>query len=248
MSLVTRHRSLYIVTGFGRAENRFLRFVGGGGKSEHRRARCRVTCSRRCCIGGFFEIHAGGEAARPADGKCHREHTADFGVSNLKFQRARVKRWGKSPPLQPQARRHGKPHRVQGQIGNPGAARSRFRESGMGSGYWLLRQMILTPEAIRGRQNSAYSPSKTAFILLRGFAKNQQRCLVLFVLASDFKAFRKRERRGSPGRAILLGAPTACFRRNGRTNYCLAEPSFPLSAMPRFLKASGYSGLSFRAS
>ena len=56
----------------------------------------------------------------------------------------RVKRWGKSPPLQAQARRHGKPHRVQGQIGNRGAARSAFRESETGFGYRLLRQMILS--------------------------------------------------------------------------------------------------------
>jgi len=74
-----------------------------------------------------------------------------------------VKRWGKSPPLQAQARRHGKPHRVQGQIGDHGAARSSFRESGMGPGYWLLRQMILSSEHARGRQNSAYSPSKISF-------------------------------------------------------------------------------------
>src|SRR5438034_8648372 len=30
----------------------------------------------------------------------------------------------------------------------------------MGPGYWLLRQMILSLEYLRGRQNSAYSPSK----------------------------------------------------------------------------------------
>src|ERR1700759_4687158 len=41
----------------------------------------------------------------------------------------RVKRWCKRPPLEAQATRHGKPHRVQGQIGDPGAARSVFRES-----------------------------------------------------------------------------------------------------------------------
>ena len=35
----------------------------------------------------------------------------------------RVKRRGKSPPLQAQARRHGKPHRVQGQIEDPETAR-----------------------------------------------------------------------------------------------------------------------------
>ena len=55
-----------------------------------------------------------------------------------------VKRCGKSAPREAQATRHGKPHRVQGQIGNPGAARSRFRESETDSGYRLLRQMILS--------------------------------------------------------------------------------------------------------
>ena len=72
-----------------------------------------------------------------------------------------MKRWGKSPPRGAQATRHGKPHRVQGQIGNRGAARSAFRESGTGFGYRLLRQMILS--AARRRQNSAYSPSKIIF-------------------------------------------------------------------------------------
>src|SRR6266850_8013741 len=57
----------------------------------------------------------------------------------------RVKRWSKSPPLQAQARRHGKPHRVQGQIGDHGAARSMARV-GSGPGYWLLRQMILSSD------------------------------------------------------------------------------------------------------
>src|SRR5206468_8897020 len=54
-----------------------------------------------------------------------------------------VKRWGKSPPLEEQSTRHGKPHREQGQIGDHGAARSSSRSGGMGPGYWLLRQMIL---------------------------------------------------------------------------------------------------------
>ena len=40
-----------------------------GGKSEHRRARRRVTSV-------WLEIHAGNAAARLFDGKCHREHTA----------------------------------------------------------------------------------------------------------------------------------------------------------------------------
>lgn len=102
------------------------------------------------------EIHAGGDDASRPDGQCHREYTA--GVSQE--TQVRVKRWSKRPPLEAQATRHGKPHRVQGQIGDPGAARSRFRESETGSGYRSLRQMILSPENFRGRQNSAYSPSK----------------------------------------------------------------------------------------
>src|SRR5205809_617891 len=62
----------------------------------------------------------------------------------LNFQRVRVKRRGKSPPLQAQARRHGKPHRVQGQIGDRGVARSNLAFGRGGPGYWLLRQMILS--------------------------------------------------------------------------------------------------------
>ena len=48
--------------------------------------------------------------------------------------RVRVKRRGKSSPLAGQLARHGKPHRVQGQIGNPGAARSMFRPAEQVSG------------------------------------------------------------------------------------------------------------------
>ena len=55
-----------------------------------------------------------------------------------------VKRCGKSAPPVEQLAGHGKPHRVQGQIGNPGAARSTLRESATGSGYRSLRQMILS--------------------------------------------------------------------------------------------------------
>ncbi len=94
---------------------------------------------------------------RLADGKCHRK-------SNRRrlFEAARVKRWCKRPPRGAQATRHGKPHRVQGQIGNPEAARSARRESAAGFGYRSLRQMILS--AARRRQNSAYSPFKTILI------------------------------------------------------------------------------------
>ncbi len=81
----------------------------------------------------------GRKVERPFDGQCHRK-------SNRRslFDAARVKRWCKRPPREAQATRHGKPHRVQGQIGNPGAARSRFRESETDSGYRLHRQMVLS--------------------------------------------------------------------------------------------------------
>ena len=69
-----------------------------------------------------------------------------------------MKRRGKSPPLQEQSRRHGKPHRVQGQIGNRGAARSAFRSRDR---FRVLAAE--TNDSLRSqerRQNSAYSPSK----------------------------------------------------------------------------------------
>ena len=47
----------------------------GGGKSEHQRARCRVTRgSRRKAANS--EIHAGGDVERRPDGQCHRKQTA----------------------------------------------------------------------------------------------------------------------------------------------------------------------------
>src|ERR1017187_1721000 len=72
---------------------------------------------------------------------------------------ARVKRCGKSAPREAQATRHGKPHRVQGQIGNPGAARS---SSAKADGFRVSAAQ--TNDSLRSqgrRQNSAYSPSKT---------------------------------------------------------------------------------------
>ena len=96
----------------------------------------------------------GREVERLSDGQCHRK----LNRRSL-FDAVRVKRCGKSAPREAQATRHGKPHRVQGQIGNRGAARSAWRESAAGFGYRSLRQMILS--AARRRQNSAYSPAKT---------------------------------------------------------------------------------------
>ena len=104
---------------------------------------------------------------RLVDGQCHRK---------LDRQRrkplVRVKRCGKSAPREAQATRHGKPHRVQGQIGNRGAARSasakadRFRVS-----------VAQTNDSLRSqerRQNSAYSPSKTN--LNFSFSAHLSRC------------------------------------------------------------------------
>ena len=126
----------------------------GRGKSEHQRARCRVTRARSA------GIHAGGrlkdfstdsatenQTAEIVAALCERRKKCDGHRPPL--QLARVKRCGKSAPREAQATRHGKPHRVQGQIGNPGAARSRFRESETDSGYRLHRQMVLSPARVQ---------------------------------------------------------------------------------------------------
>jgi len=73
-----------------------------------------------------FDRDTRGQDASP-DGQCHRKADRpdigdDIGV--------RVKRCGKSAPREAQATRHGKPHRVQGQIGNPWSGPLQFRESG----------------------------------------------------------------------------------------------------------------------
>ena len=75
-----------------------------------------------------------------------------------------MKRWGKSPPLQAQARRHGKPHRVQGQIGDLGAARSGSAKAERVPGIGCLDKWFSPPHQ-RCRQNSAYSPSKITSVL-----------------------------------------------------------------------------------
>jgi hypothetical protein len=125
----------------------------------------------------------------------------------------KVKRCGKSAPLEAQATRHGKPHRVQGQIGDPGAARSMFRESETGSGYWLLRQMILSCGEIRGRQNSAYSPSKTNFFNTGGNVSQLQ-----FFIKSSTSQLLTLERRHQTSRSVLeCGVFSAAFRCHERT-------------------------------
>jgi hypothetical protein len=109
----------------------------------------------------------GRKVGRLFDGKCHRKSDR-----HRRKPVVRVKRCGKSAPREAQATRHGKPHRVQGQIGNRGAARSVFRESETGFGYRSLRQMILSVPLAGCRQNSAYSLSKTNYYLLGGQSKS----------------------------------------------------------------------------
>ena len=101
-------------------------------------------------------------------GKCHREQTA----RPASARRARVKRWGKSPPRFRQRRRHGKPHREQGRIGadgeapkgvvagavppfRPGWPREARSDAGSRGMAAQARQ--------RAGQNPAYRPSDAAF-------------------------------------------------------------------------------------
>jgi hypothetical protein len=86
------------------SDGRRHRFAGAGGKSELRRAVCRITSGRL--------------ALRPVDGQCHREHTASASAE------VRVKRCGKSAPPAQQWTGHGKPHTEQDQIGNERTAMS----------------------------------------------------------------------------------------------------------------------------
>ena len=138
----------------GRAEGR-LRFTGGG-KSELRRARCRVTRLQ----GG---MHAGGGTS-----KCRRRPVPQ--KTNRPVRRVRVKRWGKSPPPQEQSRGHGKPHWEQDQIGSPGRPVPLRLRVGSQQINGPLRSRL----AGQRRQNSAYSPTGIGDIFIvppRGFAR-----------------------------------------------------------------------------
>ena len=79
---------------------------GRGGKSELRRAVCRIT--------------SGTADSSPLDGKCHRKHTAG------RQRRVRVKRCGKSAPPRQRWRGQGKPHTEQDQIGRKSRRCDRF--------------------------------------------------------------------------------------------------------------------------
>ena len=130
------------------------------GASRKRKVRTPKGAMPRNSVAAVYDrrktkIHAGGklkdfptdsatenQTAEIVAALCERRKKCDGHRPPL--QLARVKRCGKSAPREAQAMRHGKPHRVQGQIGNPGAARSVFRESETDSGYRLHRQMVLS--------------------------------------------------------------------------------------------------------
>jgi len=100
----------------------------------------------------------GRKVGRLFDGKCHRKLNR-----RRLFEAVRVKRWCKRPPREAQATRHGKPHRVQGQIGNRGVVRSGFRESETGFGYRSLRQMILSVRKNADRIRLTALPKPASF-------------------------------------------------------------------------------------
>src|SRR5882762_5336883 len=103
-----------------------VQFWKGG---ESLRARARATCSHR---GNEVDhgIRAGGKfQSLLTESATENKPPPRFGAE------ARVKRWSKSPPLRGKSRRHGKPHREQGQIGDDGIACStteRSKVSGTG--------------------------------------------------------------------------------------------------------------------
>src|SRR5437667_6285608 len=120
---------------------------GGGGKSELRRAVCRITSGR--------------VDSSPLDGKCHRKHTASSRLSS--GCQVRVKRCGKSAPPPQQCGGQGKPHTEQDQIGRDlGFARGRAARRVKPPGRSLEPRSNARPRGMTvlleqsGRQNSAY--------------------------------------------------------------------------------------------
>ena len=88
---------------------------------------------------------------------------------------ARVKRWGKSPPLRWRHRRHGKPRVVQGQIGGesrPGSIKPSGRLLDPGSDTGTRGMIAATRSSLRelrAAQNPAYRLARhNSFVLLVG--------------------------------------------------------------------------------
>ena len=80
-------------------------------------------------------------------------------------RQVRVKRWCKRPPRRAQAKRHGKPHRVQGQIGKLRSGSLPCGEIRRVSG--MAAQTNGSLHSQERRQNSAYSSSKITTFLRR---------------------------------------------------------------------------------
>src|SRR5690242_166371 len=107
-ALAFRSISVYCSSDSGTAEDRSRPALrNGGGKSEHHRARCRVT---------WLPLRNCGKQPRYTREATPRGVPTDSATENIppawftRTRPVRVKRWSKSPPLQAQARRHGKPH------------------------------------------------------------------------------------------------------------------------------------------
>jgi hypothetical protein len=123
--------------------------------------------------------------SRRDDGQCHRKQTARFDSPQGGSLRARVKRWGKSPPRQRRRWRHEKPRPVQGKIGgwvarpiatgmpHPASpceawrkpSEARLCRASLPQGG-VERNDDRTP-ACRGEQNPAYRPQNQDFITAR---------------------------------------------------------------------------------
>ena len=115
-----------------------------GGKSELQKARCRATppIPGSEAWNDFRNRESAGIRTGGPDKSGSTESVTENRPPPGFGPGARVKRWGKSPPLQEQSRRHEKPHRVQGQIGD--FWNRLFQAARPSLGYWLLRQMILS--------------------------------------------------------------------------------------------------------
>ncbi len=135
-----------------------------------------------------------------------------------------MKRWGKSPPLQAQARRHGKPHRVQGQIGDPGAARSTSRASAAGPGSWPLRQMILSPGArAPGQTEFGLQPFRNHFCDRTSDSEPRTQRPPFGVRGSGFNV--------QNSALSTLTAPAASRAPLQSSDSCPVESPFPLASL-----------------
>ena len=109
-----------------------------------------------------------------------RESATEIRPPAASARRARVKRWGKSPPRRRQRRRHGKPRQEQGQIGIARGLAPRVlppERSGLAARARRRRRAQRNGHRRRGPpQNPAYRPS--ARLARRGRIRRQRRTCV----------------------------------------------------------------------